>query len=208
MDSAETKPPSNTGTSGKRVIIGIVVVAFWAAAISWYFRYNATHRAARFWGAASVTLIRDAPQVTLKIMPYDPADPQTSSTSVDIDVSHARGLTYLRNALLEDHNFTWSDSNSERRNANDFHDWKWILEFVDPKTGKSAGMQFTKDCTNAAPLIPVPIERIGIEKVPMISTDPLMAKGLREMFAEFSGPPSADGGAKPQAANEAAEQAR
>jgi hypothetical protein len=208
MESAEGKRSSSSSISGKLVIIGIVVVALWAAGISWWFRYNATHRAAKLWGADSAVLVRDAPEVTLHVMPYDPSDPQTSSRKSDIDVSQARGLTYLRNALLEDHNFTWPNSNSERLNANDFHDWKWILEFRDPKNDKTVSMQFTKACTHAAPLIWVPTKRIGIEKLTAIPTDPLMAKGLREMFAEFTAASSADAGAKPPAANEPAEPKR
>ena len=46
--------------SGKLVIIGIVGVALAGAGAGWWFRYNATHRAAEFWGPQAVRLIRDA----------------------------------------------------------------------------------------------------------------------------------------------------
>src|SRR5215212_5624550 len=103
MDSAESKQASGSGISGKLVIIGILFVAFWAAGISWYFRYQATHRAVKFWGPEAATIIRDAPVVFI-----DRSGKLDYPTSVandgdarraNIDVSHARGLTHFRNAL-------------------------------------------------------------------------------------------------------------
>src|SRR5215212_1559074 len=62
----DAPPPSAGSTaSGKLVIIGILTIALTGAAVSWFFRYNATHRAATFWGGETATLIRDAPQVIL-----------------------------------------------------------------------------------------------------------------------------------------------
>jgi hypothetical protein len=46
--------------SGKLLIFGILTVAVLLAGASWWFRYIATHRAARFWGPEAVRLIRDA----------------------------------------------------------------------------------------------------------------------------------------------------
>ncbi len=94
--------------SGKLVILGILAVAITGAAVSWYFRYNATHRAAKFWGPAAAALIRDAPEVTLLQKPFasvaalagDPAAVQASIDKSAINISHAHGLVHLRNALL------------------------------------------------------------------------------------------------------------
>lgn len=214
MDSAESKPPSASAISGKLVIVGIVTVAVCAAAISWYFRYNATHRVAKFWGPEAVALIRDAPQVTLRVMPFEAVgdlanspDAAEASSVTDFDVSQAGGLTHLRNALLEDFNFVWPGLNDwQPINADDFHDWKWILEFRDPKNGKYAAMQFTQDCTLAARVMSS--KERGSDKLTAIPTNRAMAKGLREMFAEFSGVSSADAVAKPQAAKEPADAKR
>jgi hypothetical protein len=183
MNPAETKHLSAPGVSGKLVIIGIVTIAFWAAAMSWWFRYNATNRAAKFWGSEVAALIRDAPQVTLRMMPTNSGAAQASLVQSDIDISRAQGLTHLRNALLEDHNFLWPEPNARPEAAEDFGDGKWILEFRDPKGGKAVSLQFPQDCTHAAP---VAEEKIGTEKLTTIPTTPVMAKGLREMFAEFS----------------------
>src|SRR4051794_4880249 len=71
--TAEDLPPSSVSTiSGKLLIIGILVLALVAAAASWWFRHNATHRAAKFWGPEAAILIRDAPNVELLVL--QPAD--------------------------------------------------------------------------------------------------------------------------------------
>lgn len=190
MNRAETEQSSASGISGKLVIIGIVFVAFWAAAISWYFRYNATHRAAKFWGPDTFTLIRDAPQVTLYLKPFasvaalakGPAAVQNSFGKSSVDISHAPGLLHLRNALLEDQNFVWPAKDESWPNAAvDIQHWR--LEFRDPQSGKVAAMQFTQDCSQAARLV---LGKDDVYELTPISTEP-MAKGLREMFAEFSG---------------------
>src|SRR4051812_21733385 len=94
--TTDDSPPSGGSTaSGKLLIVGILAVSIAAAAMSWWFRYNATHRAATFWGPGLAVLIRDAPQVTLRIMPSDAADGlanntdvfQASSVSGEFDVS-------------------------------------------------------------------------------------------------------------------------
>ncbi len=195
MDPAESKQ-STSGMSGKLVIIGIVIVAVGAAATSWYFRYIATHHAAKFWGGGSAALIRDAAQVTLGSWPNDAA--AASSGRKDFDVSEAHGLTHLRNALLEDFNFDWPGLHDEPIAADDFHDWRWILTFRDPKSSKFVAIQFTEDCTLAARVPPAEEHEIG--KNTAVPTGSAMAKGLREMFAEFTAGSSAEGGAKPQAA--------
>jgi hypothetical protein len=98
MSMPSNQTPAND-KSGKRLILGVVVIGLAAAAASWWFRYSATHRAAQFWGPQAATLIRDAPHVTLR---------SDASTDEPRDVSDARGLTHLRNALLEDNSYDWS----------------------------------------------------------------------------------------------------
>jgi hypothetical protein len=51
--------------SGKLLIITMFLAALLAAAASWWFRYEATHRSAKFWGPEAARLIRDAPLVEL-----------------------------------------------------------------------------------------------------------------------------------------------
>src|SRR5437762_2962231 len=94
--------------SGKLLILAMLLVALMAASASWWFRYSATHHTAQFWGPEAARLIRDAPKVTLRS--YDPAvgaDADSSNSSAR-DISNARGLIHLRNALLEDSSYDWS----------------------------------------------------------------------------------------------------
>jgi hypothetical protein len=95
---AEQSAPANS-KSGKLLILAVFAVGLAAAAASWWFRYAATHRAAEFWGPTAVRLIRDAPRVTLR----------TDSTQDEpLDISDHKGITHLRNALLEDRSYDWT----------------------------------------------------------------------------------------------------
>ena len=178
MAPADSKPPSASAISGKLVIVGIVTVAVCAAAISWYFRYNATHRAAEFWGPETVRLIRDASIVevfnasTPITIPRDDAAGTGGfiDTSETRDVSTAHGLVHLRNALLEDHNFAWPASPSSPNVQ-----WKRGLIFRDKGPGNVAILLFSPDLK----LVSV----VGSKE--MLSCAPIAA-GLGEMFAEFS----------------------
>ena len=75
---------------------------------SWWFRYSATHRAAQFWGPQAAELIRDAPHVTLRSAAAAADGQDAADADVPRDVSNAKGLTHLRNALLEDASYDWS----------------------------------------------------------------------------------------------------
>lgn len=109
-------------SSGRLLIAGILAVGFVAAGASWWFRYQATHRAATFWGPDAAVLIRDAPRVeALELQRADagtggggsPSDEElvVGGTTWRItsrqDVSGSPGMTHLRNALLEDRSFVW-----------------------------------------------------------------------------------------------------
>src|SRR4051794_18776886 len=117
-DSPAPLPPTASSNSGKLLIIGILAVAFVAAAGSWIFRYNATHRAAELWGPQVAQLIRDAPVVEFRKItpPLEGALPAHESGELEqhlggpelINITSAAGLVHLRNALVEDLSFDWS----------------------------------------------------------------------------------------------------
>jgi hypothetical protein len=172
-------PParSTAQVSGKLVIIVILAITLGAAATSWWFRYTATHRAAKFWGPEAAMLIRDARIVELDTI--EPAIDSKRRTVVQLgidnrgeprSISTAHGLTHLRNALLEDRSFDWSQQ---------FHTtsspWRWVLMFRNDETVVLA-LLFTSDCKHVAPVK-------AIDKA--VSCEPIAA-GLREMFEEFS----------------------
>ncbi len=194
----ESPPASVTPQiSGKLVIIGILTVAITGAAVSWYFRYNATHRAAKFWGPEAATLIRDAPQVTLFRKPSGEVirlarnDPKPASFDGSArDISHAHGLVHLRTALLEDRSFEWAVT-TESSPKQDSDISYWVLSFYDPENGKTALIMFAEDCKHAWRTS----EHLLAYELTNISTEPIAA-GLREMFDEFSATPAANPGAK------------
>ncbi len=178
--------PSEPGVSGKWVIFGILALALAAAGGSWWFRYNATHRAVEFWGPQGAPLIRDAPTVLLRRLNDDINPTSTprlrdksalfdsmASSPPPIDISAAHGLVHFRNALLEDRSYHWPQAAV----GPDDH-WRWAMTFQSKDDRKltlifsSELHTVTKDCP--------PIE--GLRK---LSCEPI-ARGLEEMFAEFT----------------------
>jgi hypothetical protein len=174
--AAEPSSAAGSTVSGKLVIIGILTVALTGAAVSWFFRYNATHRAAEYWGPETARLIRDAPIVEV----FNPTTPITipSNDTAGVggfidetrDVSTAHGLVHLRTALLEDHSFDWPP-----KPVSPDVQWKHSLLFRNKGLGNTAILLFSPDfkLVNVA----------GAKE--MLSCAPIAA-GLREMFAEFS----------------------
>jgi hypothetical protein len=172
----EAGPESVRYISGKLVIIGVLAVALSGAAASWCYRYYSTHRAAEFWGPETARLIRDAPRVLFceNNAPIASKLPAKADLGSDLapehrkDISRARGLTHLRNALLEDRGFDWS-----RPAPTPLPSWKWVLIFSDENVG--GAILFSSDCKYAAAVD-------NTEKI--VSCEPI-SEGLIEMFDEF-----------------------
>jgi hypothetical protein len=158
--------------SGKRLILGVLAIGLAAAAASWWFRYSSTHRATQFWGAQAAELLRDAPRVTLR-SDTPSADGEGAATAdVPRDISTAKGLTHLRNALLEDASYDWTAAGPPDT------DWSNSLVFAASEGAEPrAVVMFSPDFTWAAN---------GSAADPAkhaVSTSPI-AKGLQEFFAE------------------------
>ncbi|MCI0334643.1 MAG: hypothetical protein L0228_15610 [Planctomycetes bacterium] len=168
-----------SNASGKLVIIGILAAALAAAGTSWWFRYAATNRAAQFWGPGTARLIRDASTVTLTEQQKSAANWKNGAGGeVAIDISTARGLTHLRNALLEDRSFLWDSKPPEFSPVAG-----WLLRFKDPTTADEAIIIFMNDCRYAALVV------ADNDLIRPISCEPIAA-GLREMFSELSSKPA------------------
>lgn len=118
-----TTTNESSGNSGKRLILAVIAVGLVAAAASWWFRYSATHRAAQFWGPQAATLIRDAPHVTLRSDAPSADAEGGDEADVPRDISNAKGLTHLRNALLEDSSYDWESAGKADT------DWSHSLTF-------------------------------------------------------------------------------
>jgi hypothetical protein len=121
--------------SGKHVIIAIVALALLAAAASWWVRYEATHRAAEFWGPTAARRIRDAPFVELY---YINDDPNVLATIREI--SKAPGLTHLRHALLEDRSYVWPAQPAAGQPR-----WRWAIGFKEADGKSMTLVAFTSD---------------------------------------------------------------
>ena len=168
--------------SGKLLIVSMVAIGLAAAGASWWFRYAATHRAAQFWGPAATRLIRDGPRVTL----VKTGARVTNGSATAVDVSAARGLTHLRNALLVDRSFSWMGL-KEWANDDQGGIGFWTLTFSDPDRSESLIIEFSEDCHFGT-------QRSGGVRPSRryFSTAPI-AGGLIEMFTEFSADPAGDG---------------
>jgi hypothetical protein len=163
-------------SSGKLVIFGIVSIALAAAGTSWWFRYSATHRAAQYWGPKTARLIRDAPIVKLYqlqsakglFLPLADID-----TQLDIgkyrDVSNARGISNLRNALLEDRSYEWPAIPREP----DAY-WRWALQFEDAHSSDHAVVLVGPDCDYVT----------ALQTEQKLSSRPIL-DGLHKMFDEL-----------------------
>ena len=156
-----------------------------AAGTSWWFRYSATHRAAEFWGPQEARLIRDAPVVEFWVH-EPPGDLETTvaaltGTVVDPekvrDITAARGLVHLRNALLDNRSFNWPPIPPKADVR-----WGWVLSFRNGSANERTLLVLSADCKQIAS-----IDRPGL----VLSSEPIAA-GLSEMITEFLTMPPAE----------------
>jgi hypothetical protein len=188
MNQPESNIPSTSAVSGKLVILGIFGVALLAAGASWWFRYNATHHAAGFWGSKVARLIRDASHVKLQQITRDKDG--TDSVKVSRFVSKAPGLTHLRAALLEDSSFEWPATDTEPPSPSG-----WYLRFEGDSAKDVARLYFTPDLRYVFHFTPELIhsaQGVSAGKFRGISCAPISA-GLLEMFTEMMAGPAAAG---------------
>jgi hypothetical protein len=180
-----------SNASGKIVIIAILTVGIAAAAASWAFRYEATHRAVEFWGPTTAQMVRDAPDVSIVQQPFTNLTVDRAKSDVEkaqansaaIDISQAHGLVHLRNALLEDRSFEWPTPGGLDNAGIDSDPNYWLLTFHDPSTNQSELISFNNNCTLAFRWTRnADKETYRIEP---ISTKPI-APGLVEFFSEAS----------------------
>lgn len=178
-----------SNASGKLVIIGILAVALAAAGISWWFRYDATWKTARFWGPDAARLIRDARQIemlgvrtpdrltALNIIERVSMDGKEYEVYFKRDISHARGISHFRNALLENRNYDWpADLPSDEIT------WYLILRFQN-----DSGPPLLVPFSRHEPRLGRWME--GETGIWNISCRPI-ADGLNELFDEFISQPN------------------
>ena len=148
------------------VIVAILAFALAAAGASWWFRYNATHRAAKFWGPNDARRIRDAPFVELYYINDDP-----DALSTIRDISKAPGLTHLRHALLEDRSFVWPARPAVRQPR-----WHWAIGFREGNDKRMTLVAFTADWKRAT--------NYRSRSNEVVSSEPI-AEGMAIMFSDL-----------------------
>ena len=155
--------------NGKLVIGAIFFVALAAAVSSMVVRYQATRRILQFWGTETVALVSAAP--TVEALRLGSAGGEQNVTE-RVDISHARGLVHLRQALLDDRSFAWDEREEPGK-----PDWSYGLRFGDDS--KSVTLVFTADFRQAS----------RSDSPSIVSSAPI-AKGLATLFAEHIDPVS------------------
>jgi len=122
--------------NGKWVIVGIVGLAIVAAVFSWSYRRRAMRRSMAFWGTEAASLIAHGPRVeAVRLNQSDATVTSDASDRISFDgklfaviqrhdMSHARGLTHLRQSLLEDASF---DFRSGKRAVQP--KWEYAIRF-------------------------------------------------------------------------------
>ncbi|NOZ40075.1 MAG: hypothetical protein GXP24_07605 [Planctomycetes bacterium] len=115
--------------SGTKLVLALVGLAFLLGLTSWWYRYEAAHRASQFWGPEASRLIAESKGLQvweegaltvsalhLNIMSIDFHEVQ--------DLSHARGQAHLRHALMSDRNYVWGEPLDSAA-----IEWRWCLRF-------------------------------------------------------------------------------
>lgn len=181
--------------SGKLLIAAMLGAGVLTAAASWWFRYAATHRTDLFWGPQAATLIRDAPHVDLlALRSANDAPPGKLLTVAGVpwrisssqDISHAPGLTHLRNALLEDRSFDWPAVGIPAEAT-----WAHGLRFHDGLAPPLV-ILFSPDFALTASSL------AGSKTSQAVSCAPI-AEGLSQVFVEWAQPAPGSGGSSQKA---------
>jgi hypothetical protein len=188
--------------SGTKLVFGIFGLAVAAGVLSWWYRYEAAHRATTFWGPHFAELIAKPSEVTAfgleAISPIESSGeafsilgkPYTPTNRKDI--TKVPGLVHLRNAILTDSNYRW-----DHEIAND--DWRWCLEFAG-ESGK-ATLLFNEDFTIVGRM------NQRADQVRVVDCQP-MAETLREYFRSskiFDAPAQSTGKQDEKTASKTAE---
>ena len=114
--------------SGTKLVLALVGMALVLGVTSWWYRYEAAHRASQFWGPEASRLIAESEGFEVQEWgPVEHNNGQILEAGVigeKTDLSKARGQAHLRHAFLSDRNFLWSKPLDTAAT-----NWKWHLRF-------------------------------------------------------------------------------
>lgn len=105
--------------------MALVGLALLLGVVSWWYRYEAAHRASQFWGATASRLIAESEGFEAR-WTDSAEDSQESPTEKILDLSKARGQAHLRHALLSDRNYVWG-----KPLDGETTDWRWTIRFFE-----------------------------------------------------------------------------
>lgn len=103
--------------SGTKLVLALVAMAVLLGVVSWWYRYEAAHRASQFWGPEASRLIAESRGFEVLVESSD-------GKRETVDLSNARGQAHLRHALLSDRNYAWETPLTDSAIP-----WHWRLRF-------------------------------------------------------------------------------
>lgn len=130
--------------SGNKLVVVLCLLALSAGVVGWSYRYQAAHRTAEFWGPSAGQLIQGPSKAyffsVLGVLPdaAGVSDSRVLKFDARSDISGARGLSHLRNALSLDRNFLWNKATPIGA-----VDWAVGLRFS--RAEKAVTMVFSRD---------------------------------------------------------------
>jgi hypothetical protein len=118
--------------SGSKVVLGIFGLAFVAAVLSWWYRFETAHESTTFWGPQFAVLIVEPSEVTAFTLKKtddetEGAYPILSDKYLRTDtkkLTDARGMIHLRHSIVNDGNYLWDNSVTA-------DEWRYGLQFED-----------------------------------------------------------------------------
>lgn len=122
--------------SGRLTILSAVALAVAMAGGAWWYHYQASHRAAEFWGGPAAKLLVSAPYVEFLTLANPVGSGQSGpllagrTVATTHDLSSAPGLVHLRHALTQTANYEW-DRRATASAATDSESWAYALRFGD-----------------------------------------------------------------------------
>jgi len=141
--------------SGKLVIIGIFGTALAGGVATLWFQFDARRRSREFWGTDTAVLISRAQKVELlRLSKAEKAGEDTERLMIDgdayeiserKDISEARGLVHVRDALLRDAGFAWEKARGDCQP-------NWIYAFRFKQDDKAEDVVFDFACERVRPV--------------------------------------------------------
>lgn len=151
--------------SGTKLVLALVSLAFLLGITSWWYRYEAAHRASQFWGPEASQLIAESENLEAITLNSDSGEGLATQFSAGkmTDLSHARGQAHLRHAFLSDSNYVW-DSPLDAAAIK----WRWCLRFFEGDG--QALVMLSEDLKSIGKQGPTPDSIVGFSCEPMTAS--------------------------------------